>query len=92
MPTELSIYKNEDERRLYKLPNIYSYICLCRHLTEYQDKYIEILGSSDKSISKEFYSSTFLTGKIKREDNRIGKRKLFKTDVQNFYPSLYTHF
>jgi hypothetical protein len=90
VPIELSIYKNEDERRIYKLPNIYSYICLCQHLYEYKNKYIEIIGSSSKSISKEFYSS-FLTGKIKREDNRIGKRKLFKTDVQNFYPSIYTH-
>ncbi|MGP4063459.1 RNA-directed DNA polymerase [Oceanobacillus sp. M65] len=91
VPIELSIYKNENERRIFKLPNIYSYICLCRHLSEYQDKYIEILGSSYQSISKNFYSSTFLTGKIKREDNRIGKRKIFKTDIQNFYPSIYTH-
>ncbi|MFD2046454.1 RNA-directed DNA polymerase [Ornithinibacillus salinisoli] len=91
VPVELSIYKNEDERRIYKLPNIYSYICLCRHLSEYKDIYIEILGSSNKSLSKDFYSSSFLTGKIKREDNRIGKRKLFKTDILNFYPSIYTH-
>ncbi|CAN7210286.1 RNA-directed DNA polymerase [Rossellomorea sp. LjRoot5] len=91
VPIELSIYKNEDERRIYKLPNIYSYICLCRHLSEYKDIYMGILGSSNQSISKGFYSSSFLTGKIMREDNRIGKRRLFKTDVQNFYPSIYTH-
>ncbi|MDX5868491.1 RNA-directed DNA polymerase [Bacillus cereus group sp. BfR-BA-01119] len=91
VPILLSIYKNEDERRVYKLPNIYSYICLCRHLHEHQHKYMEILGSSNQSISKDFYTSSFLTGKIKREDNRIGKRKLFKTDIQNFYPSIYTH-
>lgn len=91
VPIELSIYKSEDERRIYKLANIYSYICLCRHLSEYQDIYIEILEASSKSISKDFYSSTFLTGKIKREENRIGKRKIFKTDIQNFYPSIYTH-
>ncbi len=91
VPILLSTYKNEDERRIYKLPNIYSYICLCRHLYEHQNKYMEILGSSNKSISKEFYNSSFLAGKIKREDNRIGKRKLFKTDIQNFYPSVYTH-
>ncbi|MDE1376626.1 RNA-directed DNA polymerase, partial [Bacillus licheniformis] len=33
----------------------------------------------------------FLQGKIKREENRIGKKNIFKTDIQNFYPSLYTH-
>lgn len=91
VPILLSIYKNEDERRVYKLPNIYSYICLCRHLYEHQNKYMDILGSSNQSTSKGFYTSSFLAGKIKREDNRIGKRKLFKTDIQNFYPSIYTH-
>ncbi|ARJ73401.1 hypothetical protein B7941_02155 [Bacillus velezensis] len=91
VPVELSIYKNENERRVLKLPNIYSYICLCEHLIDNKDKYIAILGASNKSLSSEFYSSSFLTSKIRRENNRIGKRKLFKTDIQNFYPSVYTH-
>ena len=90
-PIEFSIYKNENERRNFKLPNIYSYICLCIHLSDNKDNYIEILGSSDKSLSNEFYNSTFLKGKIKREENRIGKKHIFKTDIQNFYPSIYTH-
>lgn len=91
IPIEFSIYKNENERRNFKLPNLYSYICLCIHLSDNEDKYIEILGSSDKSLSKEFYNSTFLKDKIKREENRIGKKHIFKTDIQNFYPSIYTH-
>ena len=40
VPVELSIYKNENERRVLKLPNIYSYICLCEHLIDNKDKYI----------------------------------------------------
>jgi hypothetical protein len=91
VPIELSIYKSENERRVLKLPNIYSYICLCQHLNEKQDEYIAILKASSKSLSSEFYSSSFLSSKIRRENNRIGKRKLFKTDIQNFYHSLYTH-
>ncbi|WP_414835025.1 RNA-directed DNA polymerase [Bacillus altitudinis] len=91
VPVEISIYKNEYERRILKLPNIYSYICLCEHLNYNRDKYMDILGGSIKSLSSEFYSSSFLKNKIRRDYNRIGKRKLFKTDVQNFYPSLYTH-
>ncbi|MBC8622032.1 RNA-directed DNA polymerase [Bacillus paralicheniformis] len=90
-PMEISIYKNENERRNFKLPNLYSYICLCIHLSDNQDKYVEVLNSSSKSLSKEFYNTTFLQGKIKREENRIGKKNIFKTDIQNFYPSLYTH-
>jgi hypothetical protein len=88
---EFSIHKNEDERRVFKLPNIYSYICLCIHLNHHKDKYIEILGSSNKSLSKGFDDTPFLTGKIKREENRFGKKHIFKTDIQNFYPSIYTH-
>lgn len=91
VPIRLSIYKNEEERRIYKLPNMYSYISLCRHLTKYKNKYIKILDLNTKSLSKEFYSSSFLSGQIKREENRIGKKRILKTDIQNFYPSIYTH-
>ncbi|WJX08198.1 RNA-directed DNA polymerase [Bacillus cereus] len=90
-PIELSIYKNEDERRIYKLPNFYSYISLCENLIKNKDIYIEILSSSDKSLSNKFYSSSFLKGKIKKEESRIGKKYVFKTDIQNFFPSIYTH-
>ncbi|WP_407391737.1 RNA-directed DNA polymerase [Carnobacterium jeotgali] len=91
VPLELSTYKNDNERRLLKLPNMYSYICLCEHLNKNQGIYMDVLAASNKSLSSSFYSTTFLSNKIIREDNRIGKRKLFKTDIQNFYPSLYTH-
>lgn len=91
VPLELSTYKNDNERRLLKLPNMYSYICLCEHLNKNQDIYMDVLAASNKSLSNSFYSITFLSNKIIRENNRIGKRKLFKTDIQNFYPSLYTH-
>ncbi|UQZ47980.1 hypothetical protein C2H92_15930 [Bacillus halotolerans] len=91
IPIEFSIYKNENERRYFKLPNLYSYICLCLHLSKNKNRYIEILHSSNKSLSKEFYNSTFLQGKIKREENRLGRKYIFKTDIQNFYPSIYTH-
>lgn len=91
IPIELSIYKNEDERRIYKLPNFYSYISLCENLVKNKDTYIEILSSSEKSLSNKFYSSSFLKGKIRKEENRIGKKYIFKTDIQNFFPSIYTH-
>ncbi|MGD7667702.1 RNA-directed DNA polymerase [Brevibacillus laterosporus] len=91
IPVELSVYKNEDERRKYKLPNMYSYICLCKHLSDNRKTYKEILHSSDKSLSNEFYNNPFYIGKNKRENNRFGKKHIFKTDIQNFYPSIYTH-
>ncbi|WP_215147700.1 RNA-directed DNA polymerase [Exiguobacterium sp. s91] len=90
-PIELSIFKNDDERRKIKFPNIYSYICLCEHLNQEQDIYMDILYKSKQSLSNRFYSETFLNGKIKRTKNRFGKRKIFKTDIQHFYPSIYTH-
>lgn len=91
VPMEISIYKNENERRNLKFPNLYSYICLCIHICNYRDKYMEILYSSEKSLSNEFYNTSFLKGRIKREENRIGYKHIFKTDVQNFYPTIYTH-
>lgn len=90
-PVELSIFKNDDERRIIKFPNMYSYICLCEHLNHEKDIYMEILYNSKQSLSNRFYSETFLGGKIKRSKNRFGKRKIFKTDIQHFYPSIYTH-
>ncbi|WP_026831616.1 RNA-directed DNA polymerase [Exiguobacterium undae] len=90
-PVELSIFKNDDERRSIKFPNMYSYICLCEHLNQEQNIYMEILYNSKQSLSNRFYSETFLGGKIKKSKNRFGKRKIFKTDIQHFYPSIYTH-
>ncbi|PGB61580.1 RNA-directed DNA polymerase [Bacillus toyonensis] len=90
-PVELSIYKNEGERRTYKLPNFYSYICLCEHLCSKKNIYISILDLNQKSLSKNFYHSTFLQGKIRKDENRFGKKRIFKTDIQNFFPSIYTH-
>ncbi|OXM82883.1 RNA-directed DNA polymerase [Paenibacillus rigui] len=90
VPIELSIYKNEAERRIYKLPNIYSYICLCRHLNQYNDTYLKIISKSQQSLSKYFHAP-FYKGKQKREENRFGKKNIMKTDIQNFFPSIYTH-
>lgn len=90
-PIIFSVYKNDEERRIFKYPNIYSYICLCKHINEYQEKYIDILKSSTKSLSNEFYNKGYLHGKILRYKNRLGNRRIFRTDIENFYPSIYTH-
>ena len=37
-PIIFSVYKNDEERRIYKYPNMYSYICLVNHLVENRDK------------------------------------------------------
>ncbi|MNK91886.1 reverse transcriptase [compost metagenome] len=89
-PIELSIYKNEIERRTYKLPNLYSYISLCKHLNKHSSTYLEIIAQNQQSLSKYFHSPFFI-GKQKREENRFGKKHILKTDIQNFYPSVYTH-
>ncbi|MEK0315052.1 RNA-directed DNA polymerase [Cohnella sp. 56] len=89
-PIELSIYKNEAERRTYKLPNIYSYISLCRHLEQNKSIYLKIISDSHQSLSKQFHAP-FHKGKQRREENRLGKKHIMKTDIQNFYPSIYTH-
>lgn len=91
IPIEFSIYKNDQSRRLYKMPNIYSYICLCSHLEKNKSIYIDIIKSSNKSLSKYFYYKNFAYSKNLKEKNRIGKRYIFKTDIQEFYPSIYTH-
>lgn len=91
IPIEFSIYKNDQSRRLYKMPNIYSYICLCKHLEKNKSIYIDIIKSSNKSLSKYFYSKDFTYNKNLKEKNRMGKRYIFKTDVQQFYSSIYTH-
>lgn len=91
IPIEFSIYKNDQSRRLYKMPNIYSYICLCSHLEKNKSIYIDIIKNSNKSLSKYFYSKSFSESKNLREKNRMGKRYIFKTDIQEFYASIYTH-
>lgn len=91
IPIEFTIYKNDDARRIYKMPNIYSYICLSKHLIKYKDKYIPIIERSEKSLSKFFYSKSFLDNSKIRDKNRFGRRYIFATDIQEFYPSIYTH-
>ena len=90
-PIVFSIYKNDEERRIFKYPNMYSYIDLCKHINMNQIKYRDILNASNKSLSNEFYNNTYLQGKISRYKNRLGRRRIFKTDIENFYPSIYTH-
>ena len=90
-PIIFSIYKNDEERRIYKYPNMYSYISLCKHININKTRYIDILNSSNKSLSNEFYNKSYLQVKISRYKNRLGKRRIFKTDIENFYPSIYTH-
>ena len=90
-PIVFSIYKNDEERRIFKSPNMYSYIDLCKHINMNQIKYRDILNASNKSLSNEFYNNTYLQGKISRYKNRLGRRRIFKTDIENFYPSIYTH-
>ena len=90
-PIVFSIYKNDEERRIFKYPNMYSYIDLCKHINMNQIKYRDILNASNKSLSNEFYNNTYLQGKISRYKNRVGRRRIFKTDIENFYPSIYTH-
>ncbi|UWD49689.1 RNA-directed DNA polymerase [Clostridioides difficile] len=91
IPIEFTIYKNIDSRRIYKMPNMYSYIRLIKHISENKNHYISIIDRSEKSISKYFYSNSFLDNIKIREKCRFGKRYLFTTDIQEFYPSIYTH-
>lgn len=91
IPIEFTIYKTDETRRIYKMPNLYSYIRLAQHLDKYKETYINIIQSSNKSLSKEFYNKSFLKNKKPRERNRFGMNYIFETDIQEFYPSIYTH-
>lgn len=91
IPIEFTIYKTDETRRIYKMPNLYSYVRLAQHLEEYKETYINIIQSSNKSLSKEFYNKSFLQNKKPRERNRFGMNYVFETDIQEFYPSIYTH-
>lgn len=42
-------------------------------------------------IIKDFYNKRFLENKKPRERNRFGMNYIFETDIQEFYPSMYTH-
>lgn len=91
IPIEFTIYKSDESRRIYKMPNMYSYISLAKHLETEKKEYIKIIESSDKSLSKYFYDKDFFENKKLRERNRFGMKYIFETDIQEFYPSLYTH-
>lgn len=91
IPIEFTIDKNNDARRIYKMPNMYSYVRLIRHINENRDIYIQIIEKSQKSISKYFYTNSFLENIKIREKCKFGKKYLFKTDIQEFYSSIYTH-
>lgn len=91
IPIEFTLFKNEDCRRIYKMPNMYSYIKLINHLEKNKKTYLQIINNSDKSLSKYFYSNRYIDNLKIREKNKFGKRYLFSTDVQEFYNSIYTH-
>lgn len=91
IPIEFTVYKTDESRRIYKMPNIYSYICLSLHLYKNKNMYLPILNSTTKSLSNTFYNKGFSDNKKQTERNRFGMKYIFKTDIQEFYPNLYTH-
>lgn len=92
-PVYFSIPKNKISRRLYKMPNIYSYLALSFFVCKYKEKFIDIFKANKNSTSKFFNSLVFryeITDKIRMRSLFIGNQRLY-LDLANFYPTLYTH-
>lgn len=96
VPTEpiyFNIPKIGFTRRLYKMPNIYSYIKLARFLSKNKTIFIEEFLSNKQSISKffnEFDFNYMFTRKIEKSLT-YGGNKILHIDLSNFFHTVYTH-
>lgn len=92
-PIEFTIPKTSTSRRLYKMPNLYSYLNLVYYMDKNQDEFINEFLSNSFSTSKFFnqmgysYDMTYEY----RKKSLLGGKNLLKLDLSNFYHTLYTH-
>lgn len=91
-PIKINQFKNEYNKRQHKIINFYNYLRITMHLIENKSEYESLFLEDTHSLSKHFLSS-FSENNIKKKKNINfkGKQYILKTDISNFYHSLYTH-
>jgi len=92
-PIYFSIPKNQDSRRQYKMPNLYSYMALNYFICDNKQEFVDMFSNNKLSTSKFFNQLNFdyrTTQEIK-ETLLYGGTKKLNLDLSNFYHTLYTH-
>lgn len=90
-PIYFSIPKNVSNRRLYKFPNLYSYLLLAFFINKNKEEFIKIFEKNKFSTSKFFGFYRFVdTDELRQKLLYSGIRRL-NLDLSNFYHTLYTH-
>ncbi len=90
-PIYFSIPKNISNRRLYKLPNLYSYLLLAFFINKNKDEFIKMFEKNNFSTSKFFNFYRFLDTDELRQRLLYSGIKRLHLDLSNFYHTLYTH-
>lgn len=92
-PIYFSTYKTDISRREYKMPNLYNYAVFVDWICNNANFFINILKKDENSTSRFFNEFNYkyrVTNQLKNRILRSGNH-ILKTDLSNFYPSLYTH-
>lgn len=92
-PIYFSTYKTDISRREYKMPNLYNYAVFVDWICNNANFFINILKKYENSTSRFFNEFNYkyrVTNQLKNRILRSGNH-ILKTDLSNFYPSLYTH-
>ena len=92
IPIEMHCAKSEYTKRKYKFINLYNYIRISDHLIE-NSKVVENLFLKDIHSTSKFLTSSFSANNIrkKKDVNSKNKKYILKTDLSNFFYSIYTH-
>lgn len=91
-PIEYFMYKTRLSNRKFKYINFINYYILAKFLVDNKEELRTLFCDDKHSISKFIYGS-FRENQIKIEKNISFKNKkhILKTDITQFYPSIYTH-
>ncbi|ETC91991.1 RNA-directed DNA polymerase [Enterococcus faecalis PF3] len=92
-PINFNIPKNKHTRRLYKVPNLYSYLELCYFVSDNKEDFIKMYKQNIQSTSKFFNQLDFNYEFTKKIEQRLlyGGTNILSLDLSNFYHTLYTH-
>lgn len=103
LPTIYSIPRGESSRRDLAILNPWNYLKIVKCLVDYEDEINRNFPHSEYSLSIPTnsetlsnrsitpYSPNLLFYKQEMVKRSIGKKVMLKLDVNNFYPSVYTH-
>lgn len=92
-PIVFSIPKTDLTRRIYKYPNIYSYLILGNFIIKNKHEIINRFENDKNSTSKYFNIKEYNFQVTKENDRNLllNGQYILHLDLANFYPTLYTH-